>query len=367
MNKIKLSNFGFKILQIESTAACNMECSFCPYPLKEDKISKLSLEKIKNIIDQIDPLDKQFKYVTFSQYNEPLLDSRVSEIMKYAQNSGLKVHLITNGLLLNKEKNIENIFLYKPTVKISLQVLDSTKHMGARGLKLELDRYVNTIINFCIKAKNESIDVTVDIGSNYLSKSKYYLKSFFGLATGDPSVPNDIKTTILQFKKYMNLFYEASDEKYKENLKVLLDEKNAKKIFSQNYLYQEGFKIFKNVTLKIKPFFYGRRISDYEPRDNKFSCSSEILAVLADGNVVPCCLAYDDSISLGKIKDGNLNEILRENKFLKNLRNINGEKHLTCKKCFGEPTKRGLFFKKFLNLLPNYVLNSRLMQFVKEN
>ena len=66
------------------------------------------------------------------------------------------------------------------------------------------------------KAKNESIDVTVDIGSNYLSKSKYYLKSFFGLATGDPSVPNDIKTTILQFKKYMNLFYEASDENIKK-------------------------------------------------------------------------------------------------------------------------------------------------------
>ena len=70
--------------------------------------------------------------------------------------------------------------------------------MGARGLKLELDRYVNTIINFCIK-KNESIDVTVDIGSNYLSKSKYYLK-FFGLATGDPSVPNDIKTKSCSLK-----------------------------------------------------------------------------------------------------------------------------------------------------------------------
>ena len=32
-----------------------MECSFCPYPLKTDKISKLSLDNVKNIIDQIDP------------------------------------------------------------------------------------------------------------------------------------------------------------------------------------------------------------------------------------------------------------------------------------------------------------------------
>ena len=45
MNKIKISDYGFNILQIESTAACNMACSFCPYPLKEDKISKIELEK----------------------------------------------------------------------------------------------------------------------------------------------------------------------------------------------------------------------------------------------------------------------------------------------------------------------------------
>ena len=117
-----------------------------------------------------------------------------------------------------------------------------------------------------------------------------------------------------------------------------------KKYFHKIIFIKKDLK-FKNVTLKIKPFFYGRRISDYEPRDNKFSCSSEILAVLADGNVVPCRLAYDDSISLGKIKDGNLNEILRENKFLKNLRNINGEKHLTVKSVLANQQKEACSLK----------------------
>ena len=46
MNKIRLSDYGFNILQIESTAACNMACSFCPYPLKDDKTSKLDIDKI---------------------------------------------------------------------------------------------------------------------------------------------------------------------------------------------------------------------------------------------------------------------------------------------------------------------------------
>ena len=54
--KIKISDYGFDILQIESTAACNMACSFCPYPLKDDKISKLNLDDIYNLLDSIDVL-----------------------------------------------------------------------------------------------------------------------------------------------------------------------------------------------------------------------------------------------------------------------------------------------------------------------
>ena len=96
-----------------------MACSFCPYPLKEDKKSKLAFDEIKKIINQIDPNDKEFKYITFSQFNEPLLDNRIFEIIEYAQSCGFKVLMITNGLLLNKEKNIEGILRLKPDVKIS--------------------------------------------------------------------------------------------------------------------------------------------------------------------------------------------------------------------------------------------------------
>ena len=76
LRKFKLSNYGFDVLQIESTAACNMACSFCPYPLKDDKISKLELNDIFNVLESIDFNDTGFKYVTFSQFNEPLLDKK---------------------------------------------------------------------------------------------------------------------------------------------------------------------------------------------------------------------------------------------------------------------------------------------------
>merc|ERR1711965_837046 len=130
--KFKLSNYGFDVLQIESTAACNMACSFCPYPLKDDKISKLELNDIFNVLDSIDFNDKNFKYVTFSQFNEPLLDKRIFEILKYCNQKKIPVLFITNGLLLNKQHNIDNLLKYGSEIKISLQVLDSNKHKNAR-------------------------------------------------------------------------------------------------------------------------------------------------------------------------------------------------------------------------------------------
>ena len=127
MEKINLSEFGFNILQIESTAACNMACSFCPYPLKNDKTTKMNLDDIKIIINQIDPNDRNFRYVTFSQFNEPLLDNRIFELIEYVQSKGLKVLMITNGLLLNKKKNVDELIRLKPDLKISLQVIEDNK------------------------------------------------------------------------------------------------------------------------------------------------------------------------------------------------------------------------------------------------
>ena len=51
MEKVTLSNYGYKVAQIEINSNCNMACSFCPYPIKEDKTSKLPMQDIKNTLD----------------------------------------------------------------------------------------------------------------------------------------------------------------------------------------------------------------------------------------------------------------------------------------------------------------------------
>ena len=302
MEKVILSDYGYHTAQIEINASCNMACSFCPYPLKEDKVTKLPWQDIKNIIDQIDSGDKKLRWLAFSHFNEPLLDNRLFEIADYAKKSGFKILLTTNGVLLNKEKNIEGIFNLKPQVKISLQVLDSNLHKKERGLNLDMDRYVETIVDFCKKAKNKDFNVQVDVGCGFNTKFSYYLRKVLGTSTGDPSVPRNIRTTILQLREILKKFYEVSDDEYKENLMALIDIKKVKKIFSKDYFNQDGFDVYKNVNIKIRQFWYGRKLQDFKPIDNNFSCMSDNLGILADGNLVPCCLAYSKDISLGQLK-----------------------------------------------------------------
>ena len=101
---LKLSDYGFSVLQIETKSNCNMACRFCPYPIRNDNKTIMEDNNVYRIIDQINPDDKNFEYVCFSQYNEPLLDSNIFKYVKYANSKNVKNLLITNALLLNQEK-----------------------------------------------------------------------------------------------------------------------------------------------------------------------------------------------------------------------------------------------------------------------
>ena len=60
---------------------------------------------------------------------------------------------------------------------------------------------------------------------------------------------------------------------------------------------------------------------------------------------MPCCKTYNNDLSLGNIKKDSINKILNKNqKWLKNLR---GKIILRTKfkKCYGEPSIRGTFFR----------------------
>jgi len=344
-----LSDAGFSIVQIETKAACNMKCTFCPYTEKNDTKSNINEALVKRIIKEISLYRPKIDYLSFNQFNEPLLDKRIFGFIDYAKELGVNTQLITNGLLLNKESICDKLITAAPTeIKLSLQVIERNTIEKSRGLKFSFNNYMQSILEFATRASKEipQTRIVIDLGCNFISPTERIIRRILGLSTGDPAVPHDVQTLARNVTDAFggtNFFL-----KNKEALNNIVEHIKSS---SSDYISSTGVKIFNNVFLKVKKFHYGHKIKDFYPVAN-FSCGTRILSVLADGKVVPCCVDYEGVLSMGNIHDQTLNEIISSDKFssmLSSIRKKDGKKHNACAKCFGEPTKRGSFARNILN------------------
>ena len=89
----------FSKIYVEITNYCNLHCSFCSMdylPKKEMSIDefKIVIDKIKNYTDNI------YLHVK----GEPLLHSRLDEILSICDDNRINVRITTNGTLLKIKK-----------------------------------------------------------------------------------------------------------------------------------------------------------------------------------------------------------------------------------------------------------------------
>src|SRR5688500_13292110 len=85
---VNIAKYGYTVLQIETAAACNMACTFCAYPTKEDQQSRMPDEIVRRAILSVDPASDGFQHICFSQFNEPLMDTRIHGFIRFAQQQG---------------------------------------------------------------------------------------------------------------------------------------------------------------------------------------------------------------------------------------------------------------------------------------
>jgi radical SAM protein with 4Fe4S-binding SPASM domain len=351
MTKIKLSKHGYSILQIETYGACNMKCQFCPYPLRLDNDSLLEDKYIIDLIDAIDPYDPNFEYVTLSQFNEPLLDRRIFDFYEYLHAKGIPNFAITNGLLFNSSDIRERLASSKPTtVKISLQTINPKRFASQRGITTSPLQYFTGIAKYISSVDTSLTNIIIDLACNFISPPKRLINKLLGLSNGEPSVeasPNMLYKDLIAFIKVMRE-YDKRIMVDHDQISLFLEQVSTE--YSESSLYlREG------VELRLKPFFYGRRISDYRHYKGPIRCGNRILGILADGSVVPCCLAYDNSLALGNIKKNSLASILDERSaWLADLRDYTPLKSTICQACLGEPTRRGLLVKRLRTQLSEF-------------
>lgn len=351
--QVNISQWEYSVLAIETKSVCNMLCKYCMYPYRPDRGITLPEKNVFEIIDSL-IIDGTFKYICFSCINETLLDERIYRFIQYAKNRNLPVLILTNGLLFNSRDVIYKLIDSAPAyIKVSLQTVNPAIFQSARGITSSFDEYKNGIFEFLRAVLGKPSRVTVDVACNLLSGIRNLKTKLFGLERGDPSVYNTIDDLKSDVKFFLNELKDL-DKRFVFNGDIDTYLNRANLSYSEN----AGFNISDNIIFKIKPFIYWKKLFEFYPIKGGVGCRDEVLAILASGNVVPCCLAYGDFMKMGNIKKESLKMILEKN--IQKLNNIRRGIDLTlcCRRCLGAPTKRGALFRRLKHVTIRKINNS---------
>jgi radical SAM protein with 4Fe4S-binding SPASM domain len=228
----------------------------------------MSVDEFRMVVEKIRPFTN---YIYLHVLGEPLLHPQLNEILTVAETSGLNINITTNGDLLERKKEV--------LLKHSIRQINISLHDAEENIATEKwEDYLQSVLDFTIEsALNTYISLRLWNTSNEAS---------------------------VGFNK---LCLDKITEKF--NLSRDLPEKNTK---------GNGLKLAEHIFLQRAPRFEW-------PDENKTGIQTQKtcyalrdhIAILVDGQVVPCCLDADANVLLGNIFRDNLSDILQSERVKK--------------------------------------------------
>ena len=269
----------FSKIYIEITNICNLNCSFCSNNkrLKEE----MSLDNFEKILKKITPYTKM---IYLHVKGEPLLHSKLEDILELTKKYNFKVKITTNGTLLKEKYDILKEFTNIKQINISLQSENHDKN------------YFYNVFDIATKLSKK-----IPIVYRIWLLNEYTL--------------NKLSTMIVD--KIID-YYKLDNNIQKELL-------NNKNIMIQKNIFLD----------KDNKFIWPENIKKSSDKFGKCLGTRSHIAILVNGDVVPCCLDSNGIITFGNIFHNNLEEIL-ENKLFQEI-NLGFKKgvvvHNLCKNC----------------------------------
>lgn len=277
----KLLPMQFKKIYIEITNVCNFHCSFCVDTTRTKKFMptddfRFIAQKVKSVTD----------YVYLHVLGEPLLHPQLNEILKICTENKLHVNISTNGSLLKKQWNALN--------QNSVRQLNISLHDAEENIAKE--KWSDFI--------TEMLDI-----SKQLSSKTYINLRLWNQTNASSVVFNELCYCL------MRDFYHLPPD--------------------FNFLSKDG----RNITLAHNVFLQNAPRFEWQTRnamENK-TCYAlkDHIAVLANGDVVPCCIDADANLLLGNIFVNDLVTIIQSDKAVRIKNGFAKHKAVEdfCKKC----------------------------------
>lgn len=281
-----MSKKRFNKIYIEITNICNLKCSFCPEGNRKKEFIKV--EDFKYIIEQI----KEYtNLIALHVKGEPLMHPELEEILKICYDNNLKVNITTNAILL--EQNLK-LLLNSPAIR---QINMSLHSINKNQTEYDTEKYINSIL----RVSQEIINKTNIIIS-------YRLWNLEKIEENDENI--NILYIIGEYFGINNLVQLAKENKF-------IELKNN---------------VFLNQDIEFTwPNIAGKVISE---TGRCWGLRNQV-AVLVNGDIVPCCLDQNGDIKLGNIFKENFDEIINSEfskAFIEAFEN-NKILHNLCKRC----------------------------------
>ena len=250
----------FNKIYVEITNICNLNCSFC---------SKDNLKKKEMSLQEFDKVLSKIRQYTDTIYlhvkGEPLLHSKLEEILTLTKKYKVNVRITTNGTLLKEKLN-------------TLQKYDNIRQ-----------------INVSLHSENNKANYFEDVFSTCTTLSKN-IPIVYRIWLLDNYNLDKLSTTIVD----KIIFYYNLDNSFKQKI---LDNKNIK--------------IVDNIYLdKDNKFNWPDNLENNLKKTGTCLGTRSHIGILVDGTIIPCCLDSKGLLKLGNIFTDDLDEIFKSKEFL---------------------------------------------------
>ena len=278
----------FKKVHIEISNICNLQCSFCPEVLRENKMMDLGL--FENIVNQVAPLTE---LVCFHLMGDPLVHPQLPMMIDICDQHHANIFFVTNGVLLRPEKF--ELMLHKRLYQINFSLHSFFDNFPSK----DPTNYLERIFSYTERALEERPDL-------YLNFRLWNLN--------DPlSLP--------QNTAMLNRICERFD--YSPPTAIDVRKRKSFNIKQRLYLHFDTEFTWPAIDLPV-----------LGSSGTCYGLSSHF-GVLVDGTVVPCCLDKEAAIPLGNVADRPILDILgskRSQDIIKGFKQNNLVEDL-CKRC----------------------------------
>lgn len=268
----------FKKVYVEITNHCNLRCSFCSKTKR--KLNEMTLYDFEKVLQRIKDYTD---YIYLHVLGEPLLHSDFDNILSLCDEYLIKVNITTNGTLLKKRLDVLKKHFCVRQVNISL-------HCEGKN-----DKYFDEVFESCDEL----------CGKVYIN---------YRLWTLNDGVLDEESTDIVE---NIVKHYELSTD---------IVEKIKK---------EKQIKICTNIFVDKNNLFVWPSMDKIVDNCGFCYALSTHVAILVNGDVVPCCLDSEGDIVLGNIFEKDLKEILNSERATKMLEGFRSNQKIEelCKHC----------------------------------